>query len=132
VDEHGPWIDQATLAEFIDSGALYRHLRRSRREYTRRLEVFVDAAAKFDLPVHFPYTDGGMNLAGFFRSACRDQECSRRLKEKGLEVPALSRYSLRATSPGLLFGFTAFEPNAIRKSMQLAARILNRVAKDTE
>jgi GntR family transcriptional regulator/MocR family aminotransferase len=124
VDEHGPLIDQGTLAEFIESGAFYRHIRRSRREYALRLEVFLDSATKFDLPVSFPYTDGGMNLAGFLTSAAGDAECSRSLEKKGLEVPALSRYSLRATSPGLLFGFTAFEPNTIRKSMLLASHVL--------
>jgi hypothetical protein len=65
-----------------------------------------------------------MNLAGFLGGAAGDAECSRRLKEKGLDVPALSQYSLRAASPGLLFGFTAFEPNVIRKSMRLAAGVL--------
>jgi GntR family transcriptional regulator/MocR family aminotransferase len=125
VDEHGPLIDQATLAEFIEKGAFYRHIRRSRREYALRLEVFLDSATRFDLPVSFPYTDGGMNLAGFLRSIAGDAECSRRLTSKGLEIPALSRYALRTVSPGLLFGFTAFEPNTIRKSMQLVARVLN-------
>jgi GntR family transcriptional regulator/MocR family aminotransferase len=124
MDEHGPLVDQATLAEFIESGAFYRHIRRSRREYARRLEAFLDSATEFDVPLHFPHTDGGMNLAGFLKSATEDEECSRKLRTNGLEVPALSRYSLRATSPGLFFGFTAFEPNAIRKSMQIVSRVL--------
>jgi GntR family transcriptional regulator / MocR family aminotransferase len=127
VDEHGPLIDQATLAEFIESGAFYRHIRRSRREYALRLEMFLDSAAKFELPLSFPYTDGGMNLAGFLGGAGKDAECSRRLKEKGLDVPALSQYSLGATSPGLLFGFTAFQPKTIRKFMQLASGVFHRL-----
>lgn len=125
VDEHGPLLDQATLAEFIESGAFFRHIRRCRREYALRLEVFLDSAAKFDLPLQFPYTDGGMNLAGFLRSTAGDAEYSDRLKKRGLDTPPLSRYSLRTTSPGLLFGFTAFEPTIIRKALQLASRVLN-------
>jgi GntR family transcriptional regulator/MocR family aminotransferase len=124
-DEHGPLIDQGTLAEFIESGAFYTHIRRSRREYALRLEVFLESAARCDLPVEFPYADGGMNLAGFLKIGAGDNECSRRLSNSGLEVPPLSRYSLRATTPGLLFGFTAFPPNAIRKSIQVAARVLH-------
>jgi GntR family transcriptional regulator / MocR family aminotransferase len=125
VDEHGPLIDQGTLAEFIESGAFYRHIRRSRREYAKRLEVFLDCAAKFDLPASFPYTDGGMNLTGFLSGSTRDEDCSMKLRKKGLEIPALSRYALRATPPGLLFGFTAFEPGMICKSIQLAAQVLH-------
>lgn len=125
VDEHGPLIDQATLAEFIESGAFYRHIRRARREYSLRMEVFADSTTRLDLPLNFPYTDGGMNAAGFLKNGGEDVEYSRKLKKKGLEVPPLSRYSLRRKSSGLLFGFTAFEPNVIRKSMQLVARVLN-------
>jgi GntR family transcriptional regulator/MocR family aminotransferase len=126
VDEHGPLIDQSTLAAFIESGAFYRHIRRSRREYADRLQVFLDSGRRFDLPLSFPHTDGGMNLAGFFESPILDTECSGLLERKGLEIPALSRYSLRAGTSGLLFGFTAFEPGIIRKSVQLASQVLNR------
>lgn len=124
-DEHGPLIDQATLAEFIESGAFYRHIRRSRREYALRLEAFLDSVVRFGVPLSFPYADGGMNLAGFLRSGARDAEYSRRLGNKGLEVPALSRYSLTAKPRGLLFGFTACGPPTIRKSMQLVSQVLH-------
>ena len=125
VDEYGPLIDQGTLAEFIESGTFYRHIRRSRREYSLRLEMLLDSAAKFDLPVSFPHADGGMNLAGFLNAAGDDSAFSRKLQKKGLEIPALSRYSLRGKSLGLLFGFTAFEPHIIRKSIQLASQVLH-------
>jgi len=126
VDECGPLLDQATLAEFIESGAFYRHIRRSRGEYALRLEALLDSAAKFRLPVSLPHADGGMNQAGFLNRAGDDSDFSRKLQEKGLEVPALSRYSLRGKSLGLLFGFTAFEPQTIRRSIQLASEVLNR------
>src|SRR6266436_5165599 len=124
-DEYGPLIDQGTLAEFIESGTFYRHIRRSRQEYSLRLEMLLDSAAKFDLPVSFPHADGGMNLAGFLNGAGDDSAFSRKLQKKGLEIPALSRYSLRGKSLGLLFGFTAFEPHIIRKSIQLACQVLH-------
>ena len=125
VDEHGPLIDQATLAEFIESGAFFRHIRRSRREYALRLEMLLDSATKFDLPVSFPHADGGMNLAGFLNNAGEDSAFSKKLQQKGLEIPALSRYSLRGTSLGLLFGFTAFAPPTIQRSIRLASQILH-------
>ena len=125
VDEYGPLIDQATLAEFIESGAFYGHIRRSRREYSLRLEMLLDSAAKFDLPLSFPHADGGMNLAGFLNRAGEDSAFSRKLQKRGLEIPALSRYSLRGKSMGLLFGFTAFEPGVIRRSIQLASQVLH-------
>ena len=126
MDEHGPLIDQGTLAEFIESGAFYRHIRRSRREYARRLEAFLDSAAGCGLPLRFPHPDGGMNLAGFLPDRSDDAGISRRLQREGLEITALSRYSVRPQSPGLLFGFAAFEPGVTRKALQLASRVLHR------
>jgi GntR family transcriptional regulator/MocR family aminotransferase len=129
LDDHGPLIDQAALAEFIDAGAFYRHIRRCRGEYGARLQTFVESAAKYGLPLSFPHTDGGMNLAGFLDDGANDKHYSACLHEQGMEVPALSLYSIRPTRVGLLFGFTAFSQNAIRDAMKRAANALHSLAR---
>jgi GntR family transcriptional regulator / MocR family aminotransferase len=121
LDDHGPLIDQAALAEFIDSGAFYRHIRRSRSAYAERLETFVESVSRIGLPLTFPHTDGGMNLAGFLDPAASDRQYSTRLSDRGIEAPPLSLYSLRSTRPGLLFGFTAFTPQTIRQRLNALA-----------
>ena len=128
LDDHGPLIDQAALAEFIDAGAFYRHIRRCRSEYGARLQTLVESAVRFGLPLSFPHTDGGMNLAGFLEDGANDERYSACLHEQGLEVPALSLYSIRPTRVGLLFGFTAFSQNAIRYAMKRAAEALHSLA----
>ena len=45
-----------------------------------RLEASSDLTNKFDLPLGFPYTDSGVNQAGFPEGAAGDAECSCRLK----------------------------------------------------
>jgi GntR family transcriptional regulator/MocR family aminotransferase len=150
LDDHGPLIDQATLAEFIEAGALHAHIRRCRNQYGERLASFVESASKLGLPLSFPHTDGGMNLAGFFnhvetaapdspaeqsaprnlardrnRGTAQDKKYSKRLQQNGLDVPPLSHYSLHPTRPGLVFGFTALQPQAIRESMRRVARALH-------
>ena len=129
LDDHGPLIDQATLAQFIDAGAFYTHIRRSRREYGERLQTFMESASKLQLPLSFPYTDGGMNLTGFLDSTEHDRECSDRLKAVGMEIPALSQYSLRPTRAGLVFGFTAFEQRTTQESMKRVALAFQRQRK---
>lgn len=140
LDDHGPLIDQATLAEFIEAGALHAHIRRCRSQYGERLASFIESAFKLGLPLSFPHTDGGMNLAGFLPEQCvnsiaardhtngtaQDKKYSKRLQHHGLDVPPLSLYSLRPTHPGLVFGFTAFEPHTIRESMKRVALALPR------
>jgi len=126
-DDHGPVIEQATLAEFIDCGAFTRHLRRSRRVYEERLGCFLDGASRLGLPLEFPHTDGGMNVAGFLDHRADDRKVAAELLENGLDVPALSSYSLTKCRPGLVFGFTAFAPSAIRSSLEVAGRVLERL-----
>ena len=129
LDDHGPLIDQAALAEFIAARAFYRHIRRCRGEYGARLQTFVESAAKLRLPLSFTHTDGGMNLAGFLDDGANDEHYSAYLHEQGVEVPALSLYSIRPTRVGLLFGFIAFSQNSIRDGMKRAAEAVHSVAR---
>ena len=125
IDDHGVLIDQATLAEFIESGAFFRHIRRCRKVYSQRLEVFLECAQQHRLPLSFPYVDGGMNQTGFFENPkVKDTLASDKLAKAGLRIPALSSFSTSGTSPGLVFGYTAFEPATIRSAMNIVASIL--------
>jgi GntR family transcriptional regulator/MocR family aminotransferase len=114
IDDHLPLIDQATLALFLESGAFYTHIRRCRRAYAERQALFIELSKRADLPLDFPHTDGGMNLAGLLPAGADDAAWSARLRVAGLDVPALSHYAIRPTRPGLVFGFTAFSPAVIR------------------
>ncbi|MEQ1824492.1 MAG: PLP-dependent aminotransferase family protein [Pirellula sp.] len=128
VEDHGPLIDQATLAEFLSSGAFYTHVRRCRKMYAARLETFLGAATKCRLPLEFPFTDGGMNQAGFFANPEVDAKwVEAAIEQAGLFVPSMSRYSLRPSRPGLLFGFTAFDHAMIRSSMSTVGRVLAKI-----
>jgi GntR family transcriptional regulator / MocR family aminotransferase len=122
-EDHGPMIDQATLAEFLDSGAFYSHIRRCRKNYAERQRSFLEAIQKSSLPLEFRYRDGGMNLTGFLPPNCDDTVWSARLKAAGLDVPALSQYASIPTERGLVFGFTAFTPTQIRRGVEKILRL---------
>lgn len=120
VDDHGPLIDQATLAEFIDSGSFYTHIRRCRKEYAKRLDTFLMAAA--GVPLEFRHTNGGMNLTGILQ----DAGWRRPGALDHFDLPSLSRYRLRAADPakdreGFVFGFTAWDHSTIRSAMRKLA-----------
>jgi GntR family transcriptional regulator / MocR family aminotransferase len=123
VDDQGALIEQAALAEFIASGSFYTHIRRCRKEYARRLETFLGAAEQVRLGLRFPNTNGGMNLTGYALEAGRRFP---ELEGDGLDIPPLSRYRLGSNlePAGLVFGFTAFDPAAIRVSMRRLAERL--------
>jgi GntR family transcriptional regulator/MocR family aminotransferase len=125
-DDQGPLIDQATLAAFLDSGAFYAHLRRCRRAYAERQNVFLDLTRRAGLPLAFPITGRGMNLAGRLVDGRDDQTLSRRLAMEGLDIPALSGYGIEAKIHGLLFGLTAFDEAAILAGVDGLSRVLGR------
>jgi GntR family transcriptional regulator/MocR family aminotransferase len=123
-EDHGPLIDQATLAAFMESGAFYTHLRRCRRAYAERRECFLESVRRAGLPLEFPNSDAGMNLAALIRSSLDDQRLSDDFRLKGLDIPPLSRYSIACRNPGFLFGFTAFEPRAIARAVEQMATVM--------
>lgn len=123
-EDHGPLIDQATLATFMDSGAFYTHLRRCRRAYAERRECLLQAVKRCDLPFEFPNTDGGMNLAALIPSHWNDDRLAEQLRSRELDIPPLSRYSIAHKTPGLLLGFTAFDPRAITRGVERMAAVM--------
>jgi GntR family transcriptional regulator/MocR family aminotransferase len=124
IDDHLPLIDQATLAQFLESGAFYSHIRRCRRAYAERQERFLRLFRGSGLPLEFRHTDGGMNLTGFLPQHVDDARWSARLREAGFDVPPLSHYSYKAARPGLVFGFTAFTPELIASSFERMSPLL--------
>jgi GntR family transcriptional regulator/MocR family aminotransferase len=117
-EDHGPLIDQATLATFMDSGAFYTHLRRCRRAYAERRQCLLDDVSRCGLPFEFPNSDGGMNLAALIPPHWNDEQLSEQFRAMGLDTPPLSRYTIAHRRPGLLLGFTAFDPRAIGRAVE--------------
>jgi GntR family transcriptional regulator/MocR family aminotransferase len=124
IDDHLPLVDQATLELFLESGAFYSHIRRCRRAYEERQQKFLQLFHKSGLPLEFRYSDGGMNLTGFLPRHCDDTLWSKALFDAGFEVPAISHYAMRTTSPGLVFGFTAFTPEILRSHFDRVSAVL--------
>jgi GntR family transcriptional regulator / MocR family aminotransferase len=129
IDDHLPLIDQAALAEFLESGAFFSHIRRCRKAYAERQELFLDLFHRSDLPLDFRYTDGGMNLTGFLPADTDDAKWSSTLSTARFDVPPISHYSVRQRAPGLVFGFTAFAPGVIRSSFESMRRVLQNCVK---
>jgi GntR family transcriptional regulator/MocR family aminotransferase len=121
-DDQGPLIDQATLASFLESGAFHAHLRRCRRVYSERQQFFLALIQQKGLPLAFPITGRGMNLAGRLPDGFDDRLLSERLSAHDLDIPPLSTYSSSAKNPGLLFGLTAFDEKSIARGVEALAK----------
>jgi GntR family transcriptional regulator/MocR family aminotransferase len=120
-------LDQATAAVFLEQGFFSTHVRRMRKLYRERLDMFLEEAKKsISGSITFPQIEAGMDAVGWLPPHTDDERLSQQLAAAGVDVPPLSAYSLGATLPGLVFGFTAFSRAQIRSSMQTMGKLINR------
>ncbi len=102
-------------------------IRRCRKVYSRRLEAFLEAANHHELPLDFPFTDGGMNQTGFFRDPRLDStHVSQLLSKNGFDIPPIGRFALGTSPPCLVFGFTAFDERTIKIHLAKLAQVLHK------
>ena len=125
-DGHSPTFTQAVLAEFLSAGHFARHLRRMRRLYSERQEVFVREAARElagFLTVHA--ADAGMHLIGWLDEGIDDRTVAQRAAAGGIMTSPMSSLAIRPLKRGgLMLGYTAIDSRSIREGVRRLGRIL--------
>jgi GntR family transcriptional regulator/MocR family aminotransferase len=120
-------IDQAVLCEFIEDGHLARHLRRMRNLYAGRLAALIEGG-KQHLSGLLELSDvrAGLYTIGFLKNGMASRRAEKLAAERGIEVLAVDRFTLRRPDPGgLLLGFAAFDEAAIRQALIRLAQALS-------
>jgi GntR family transcriptional regulator / MocR family aminotransferase len=128
MDQHSSAIDQATLARFITEGFFLSHIKRMRKIYAERREVFIKQfnellGDRFTLQV----PEGGLNMVAWLKRE-EDVPAIRRVTvEIGVKPSPLSFYCIQATpKPAFVFGFAGWTPAQIRQSLVKLASSLQR------
>jgi GntR family transcriptional regulator / MocR family aminotransferase len=128
MDQHSSAIDQATLARFITEGFFLSHIRRMRRIYAERREVFVKQfnellGDRFTLQV----PEGGLNMVAWLKREEDFPVIHRVTLEIGVKPSPLSFYCIQARpKPAFVFGFAGWTPAQIRESLVKLASALQR------
>jgi GntR family transcriptional regulator/MocR family aminotransferase len=126
MDQHSPTIDQATLARFITEGFYLSHVRRMRKIYSERREVFIEQFNKllgdrFTLEI----ADAGLHALAWFRSEKDVPLLQRARATLGVKISLLSFFCIDAKlPPALVLGFAAWSPAQIREGLGRLARAL--------
>lgn len=120
-------MPQAPLAEFMQSGEFYRHLRRVRRTYGQRRQFLIEALrTDFGDVGHFTDHQAGMQVALHLRDAFNDQQIVQRAEAQNLEVEALSAFcQAGADYNGLLLGFCAFDEAEMSEGLARLRGVFN-------
>jgi GntR family transcriptional regulator/MocR family aminotransferase len=128
MDQHSSAIDQATLARFITEGFFLSHIKRMRKVYAERREVFIKQfrellSDQFILQV----PDGGLNVVAWLKREKDFPAINQVALEIGVKPSPLSFYCIRAMPrPAFVFGFAGWTPAQIRESLIKLASSLRR------
>lgn len=134
---NAPFVDQATLAQFILDGHYDRHLRRARLVYQERYEA-MHSAFRRELHgvLHLASAAAGTHVLGWFEAGTRRARTSvsyvprisRAAEEEGLVAFPVSRYCLaRPKRDGFVLGYGGVSPRQIAAGAAALARIIDRV-----
>jgi GntR family transcriptional regulator/MocR family aminotransferase len=130
-DRCSPLVEQAALADFISEGHFASHIRRMRALYMERRSVMIKAIREqlADLLETWD-TEAGMHTVGWLPSHVDDSRVSAEAAEAGLNVGPVSGFALRPLSRGgLLLGYAAFTPDAIRKGVRDLELVIKKCAR---
>jgi len=109
-------LQQRALAAFMRSGAYERHLRRMKRIYAKRYQLFRELAqTKLSHLFRWVESDAGLTLFGWWKHGVQEfQAYEARCRAAGVEWINISPYLLPVGTVGACFSFGHLEEDALR------------------
>jgi len=128
VDRHPPTLDQAILAEFILEGHFGHHVRCMRQIYGERMNALKEAADRhLKGAVDVVRAASGMRTIAWVKTPSSDIEIAERARSLGLDLTALSQFTIRyPQQPALILGFAGCTPAELRRGVSVLASVENR------
>jgi GntR family transcriptional regulator/MocR family aminotransferase len=107
--QFAPLLLQAALADFIMEGHMTRHLKRMRRLYASRRQVFLEICAEqLGADMDILPCEAGIQLVGRLREGLYDIPVAEALAARGVNVTPMSKYFTDLpTIRGLVIGYAA-------------------------
>jgi len=129
IDVHIPILEQMALTDFMNEGHFARHLRHMLQCYSQRRDLLhreLRAHLGDLLEVHAP--EAGMHLVGWLPPDKDDRRAAKLAAQVGIEVMAISKYSLEPLSRGgLVFGYAGTDEEAILHGVKTLAAALEQL-----
>ncbi len=128
-----PTSSQATVAEFMEQGYFYTHVRRMRRLYAERNDTLY-ASAKRHLSglLKVVPASSGLHTIGYLETDLSETAVAAAAGERHLTVSPISRFSIAPVgAKGLVLGFGGIKPPAIEAGIDVLAGVLEGLANRT-
>jgi GntR family transcriptional regulator/MocR family aminotransferase len=112
-------LGQLTLARFIHSGNLARHLRRVRPLYRARRDTMLQALADFLPDAKETGVAAGLHLYVRLPPHCREDELIQTAREHGVHVEGAARHwaNRHDAPPALVLGYATLHPATITRAV---------------
>ena len=123
LDRGSPLLEQAVVAAFIADGHMARHVRRMRTVYAERQAALVEAA-RSELAgfLELVPAEAGVHLLGWLPTGVNDRQVADQATRHGVETRPLSDFRVADSARGgLLLGYAAYPPEAIRTGVRTLA-----------
>ena len=124
-DRHSPLLNQMILAEFMDSPLFAKHLKRSRKTYSKRHDVLINALDKhFGDEVTVQGTNAGIHLLAWMNKLDASQESELLAHADSMSLGLYTPTSLFEKTPkklGLLMGYGNLSCEKIEKGVERLA-----------
>jgi GntR family transcriptional regulator/MocR family aminotransferase len=123
---HVPPVASRALAEFIESGALARHLARSGRTYAARRAALVTALERHAPWLALAGISAGLHLVVRLADHVDDHEVVASLEARGIRVTPLSAFGVDDASRGLVIGYATLPQHAANRVARELADLVPR------
>ncbi|OHV70955.1 transcriptional regulator [Mesorhizobium sp. LCM 4577] len=127
--QFAPLLLQAALADFITEGHMSRHLKRMRRIYAQRRQLFRDIVTeRLRDEITLSPAEAGIQVVGYLKAGIDDIKVSQAAAKRAINVSPLSKY-FQNTAPtqGLVLGYAACDAAQTRDGVERLAQAIGEV-----
>lgn len=118
-------LEQFVLARLAEDGRYDRHLRQVRRRYRQRRDALLDALSCSGLHERVAGVAAGMQAVLRLDDGADDTALVEHLRDRGVELVALSRYAIDSSARGLVIGFGQPTPAELRRAVGIIADVVS-------
>jgi GntR family transcriptional regulator / MocR family aminotransferase len=113
------------LADFIDSGALIRHLARASRTYSVRRAAFVAAVEEYLIGCRVVGIEAGLHVSVLLPAGTDASDIVDRLRNRGIAINGMEQYSVNGTErPTLLCNYAQVPESQAARVVRTIADVL--------
>jgi GntR family transcriptional regulator / MocR family aminotransferase len=119
-------IQQAAMANFLASGEVDRHMRRTRRVYRRRRDALVSALAEYLPEVRIGGAAAGLHLLAWLPEDADEPAIAGAARRRGVAVHALHRHCtcVAPQPPALILGYGQLNEVALRRAAEELSSVM--------